>query len=154
VRLGRALAIAVVLLPAGSRAAASQSTAFTVSGNPSGPLTVTPPGDGTAGCVTSIRTTYSIAVQAASTTQISAQLSAVMPANTTMAVLLGVPPGATGVTSSGNVVLSTTPSTVISGFAQVNTLTGDIYYTFSATAAAGIIPATSRTVTFTVSKAP
>ena len=153
-RLCRAIAIAVVLLPAGSRAAASQSTAFTVSGDPSGPLTVTPNTDGTAGSVTSTRTTYSISVTAASAKKITGHLSAAMPANTTLAVLFEVPPGATGVTSFGNVTLSTTPVTVITGFAQVSTLTGGIYYTFTATVAAGVVPASSRTVTFTVSNAP
>ncbi len=153
-RLCRALAMAVVLLPLGSRAAASQSTVFTIAGNPSGPLTVTPPGDGTAGSVTSTRTTYSISVVAASAKKISASINAVMPANTTLSVLLEVPPGAIGVTSFGSTALSTTPVTVVTGFAQVNTLSGGIIYTFAATAAAGIVPASSRTVTFTVANAP
>ena len=153
-RLCRAIAIAVVLLPAGSRAAASQSTAFTVSGNPGGPLTVTPPSDGSPGSVTSTRTTYSISVTAASPKKISGSLSALMPASTTLSVVFEVPPGAIGVTSSGNVTLSTTPVTLIAGFAQVTTLTGGIIYTFAATATAGVVPSTSRIVTFTVANAP
>jgi hypothetical protein len=142
------------LLPLGSRTAASQSTAFTVLGNPSGPLTVTPPSDGTAGSVTSTRTTYTISVTAASAKKITGSLSAAMPANTTLSVLLEVPPSTAGVTSAGSVILGTTPITLVAGFAQVGARTGGIIYTFTAKAAAGVIPASSRIVTFTVANAP
>ena len=82
---------------------------------------------------------------------ITAQLNANMPTGSTMAVTLAAPPGAT---SLGAVALDVTARNVITGVGRNANSTQSITYTFTATAAAGVVPLSSRTVTLTVIRFP
>jgi hypothetical protein len=68
-----------------------------------------------------------------------------------MAITLAAPPGGT---SMGAVVLDVTARNVVTNIPRRTDATGNISYTFTATAAAGVIPLTSRTVTLTIIQFP
>jgi hypothetical protein len=91
-------------------------------------------------------TTYAITTNE-STKKITGVLDSVMPANTALTINLAAP---TGATSAGDVVLSNVAADLVTGISTVAESGKTITYTFSATIAAGVIPSTSRTVTFTV----
>jgi hypothetical protein len=82
---------------------------------------------------------------------ITAQLNSNMPTGSTMAVMLVAPAGAT---SLGAVALDVTARNVVTGIGRNVNSTQNITYTFTATAAAGVVPLTSRTVTLTVIRFP
>ena len=82
---------------------------------------------------------------------ITAQLNANMPTGATMAVSLAAPPGGT---SLGAVALDVTARNVVTGIGRNVNSTQNITYTFTATAAAGVLPLSSRTVTLTVIRFP
>ena len=135
-----------LLLPAGSSRVSAQTV--TVLGTPA-PFNVTTAVAGLqpaviTNAVTSIRV---VGIQGAE--KISAGLNAPMPAGTTLTILLAVLPGATTV---GTVTLTTT--VVMLEYDIQNDGTARITYTFSATAAAGVIPSQSRIVTFTLAAYP
>lgn len=96
--------------------------------------------------------TYTITTPNANRTYaITAQLNANMPTGSTMAVTLDAP---TGATSLGAVNLDVTARNVVTGIRRNTNATQNITYTFTATAAAGVIPLSSRTVTLTVIRFP
>ena len=135
-----------LVLPAGSSRVSAQTV--TVLGTPA-PFNVTTAVAGLqpaviTNAVTSIRI---VGIQGAE--KISAGLNAPMPAGTTLTILLAVLPGATTV---GTVTLTTT--VVMLEYDIQNDGTARITYTFSATAAAGVIPSQSRIVTFTLAAYP
>jgi len=70
-----------------------------------------------------------------------------MPPNTTILVRVTAPSGGT---SLGNVMLDTTPRDVVIAATPVFFTNVTIFYTFSGTVAAGVLPVTTRTVTFTL----
>lgn len=122
----------------------------TVSGDPP-PLTVSPGPAGT-GLIpgTNSTTTYTVVVLGLGL-GIVAQLDAPMPSNTALRVTLGAPGGATSV---GQVDLAITPQTVVRTL-PLGTFSGlPITYEFRAIVEAGVVPSTSRTVTFTVTAVP
>src|SRR5687768_17329349 len=82
---------------------------------------------------------------------ITAQINANMPAGSTMAITLAAPPGAT---SLGAVALDVTARNTVTGIGRNVNSTQNITYTFTATAAAGVVPLSSRTVTLTVVRFP
>lgn len=82
---------------------------------------------------------------------ITAKLNVAMPTGSTMAVTLAAPPGAT---SLGAVALDVTARNVVTGIGRNVISTQNITYTFTATAAAGVIPLSSRTVTLTIIRFP
>lgn len=82
---------------------------------------------------------------------ITAQLNTNMPTGSTMAITLAAPAGAT---SLGAVALDVTARNVVTGIGRNENSTQNITYTFTATAAAGVIPLSSRTVTLTVIRFP
>lgn len=82
---------------------------------------------------------------------VTAQLNANMPAGTTMAISLAAPPGAT---SLGAVALDVTARNVVTGIPRQTNSTQSITYTFTATASAGVVPLSSRTVTLTIVRFP
>ncbi|HET6230091.1 MAG TPA: hypothetical protein VFE05_08480 [Longimicrobiaceae bacterium] len=79
--------------------------------------------------------------------KITAELDSDMPAGTTLSVTLAAPSGAT---SAGAVSLSTTAQDVVTGISTVNQSGLNAGYTLAATVAAGVVPAGSREVTYTV----
>jgi hypothetical protein len=79
------------------------------------------------------------------------QLDAPMPANTALRVTLAAPSGAASI---GPVDLAITPQTLVRAL-QLGTFSGlPITYEFRAQVEAGVVPPTSRTVTFTVTAVP
>lgn len=93
-------------------------------------------------------TTYTVkAKKANQPRKITAQLDAAMPSGTTLTINLAP---VTGATSAGPVNLSTTAQDLVGNIANTSNLTGAITYTFNASSAAGVIPSSIRTVTFTL----
>lgn len=79
--------------------------------------------------------------------KITAQLNTNAPSGVTLSVSLAAPSGAT---SAGAVLLSTTPQDVVTGISTVNASGLNVTYSLTATAAAGVVAAGSKTVTFTI----
>lgn len=73
-----------------------------------------------------------------------------MPNGVDLRVLLAAPEGAT---STGPMVLGTSPVDLVTGISTLNDVSKTITYALSATSAAGVIPSASRVVTFTVTAA-
>jgi hypothetical protein len=83
--------------------------------------------------------------------KVTGQLNANMPAGLTLTASMTVPSGAT---SLGAVALSTTPADIVTGISRNTTFSGTLDYVFTATAAGGVVAAQSRTVLFTIMRAP
>ena len=82
---------------------------------------------------------------------VTAQLNNNMPVGTTMAITLDAVPGST---SLGAVALDVTARNVVTGIPRRTDATANITYTFTATAAAGVVPLSSRIVTLTIIQFP
>lgn len=142
------LTIALILLGGSSRDAQAQFTALTVSG-PAGPMTVNTAVGGAAPtpAVNSVTTYFVKAKNPAGAQKIIAQINAPMPAGTTLSIAMLPPAGAT---SLGSVILDVTPKDIVINVDHVNGETQGITYTFTATIAAGVVPAQSRIVTLSI----
>jgi hypothetical protein len=79
--------------------------------------------------------------------KITASIDAAMPSGVALLVQLGAP---TGGTSAGAVTLSTTAQDVVTGISTLNESGLSAGYTLTATSAAGVVAADSRTVTYTI----
>ena len=79
--------------------------------------------------------------------KITASIGSVMPTGVTLAVTLAAPAGAT---SAGAQSLSTTAVDLVTGLTKVAQGALGVTYSLSATAAAGVVSSTSRTVTYTI----
>jgi hypothetical protein len=98
--------------------------------------------------VTSGATTYNIAAKKKTTPlKVTGRLSAAMPPGVTLTVTLTAP---TGATSNGAVTLDATTRDLVGNITNTAVEIESITYTLSATAAAGVVTAQSRTVTFTL----
>lgn len=94
-------------------------------------------------------TTYSLMTTA--TSSIEAQLDAPLPPGVTLSLQLEPPPGALG---AGTVALGTVPQVLVSSI-PAGTYSGlGIRYQLTATVAAGVVPVSSRRITFTITDAP
>ena len=82
-----------------------------------------------------------------SNAKITASINAAMPANVTLMVDLVAP---TGATSAGPRTLSTVAADVVTGITQVAQGALGVTYTLSATATAGVVASSTRTVTYTI----
>jgi hypothetical protein len=82
-----------------------------------------------------------------SNAKITASVNAAMPASVTLTVDLAAPSGAT---SAGAQSLGTTAVDLVTGITQVAQGGLAVTYTLSATAAAGVVASTTRTVTYTI----
>jgi hypothetical protein len=123
---------------------------ITVSGDPP-PLTVTSAGAGTEFIPgTNSSTTYTVIVLGLGL-GIVGQLDAPMPNHTTLRVTLAAPGGAT---SLGPVTLSPTPQPLVRELPLGTFTTLPITYEFGAVIAAGVVPPSGRTVTFTITAVP
>jgi hypothetical protein len=99
---------------------------------------------------TNSTTTYTVVVLGLGL-GIVGQLDAPMPSNTALRITLAAPGGATSV---GPVDLAMTPQTLVRAL-PLGTFSGlSITYEFRAVVEAGVVPTTSRTVTFTVTAVP
>ena len=83
---------------------------------------------------------------------ITAQLNANMPTGVTLSVTLAAP--GQGSVSLGAVALDVTARNVVTGIKKNTSATQSITYQLSATAAAGVVPLSSRTVTLTIIQFP
>lgn len=148
------LVLAAALVPLGIRAVGAQATSLTVSGNP-GLLRISAAvAGGQPVSVTNATTSYTMSTPLNPKNRvykITAELDAAMPVGTTLEATFAPPPGAT---SYGAVALDVTARDVVTNIANDLTSTRGITYRFSATAAAGVIPVTSRTVTITITRGP
>lgn len=79
--------------------------------------------------------------------KITAQMDSDMPAGVTLSASVAAPSGAT---STGAQPLSTEAVDVVTGISTLNESGKNITYTLSATSAAGVVPASSREVTYTI----
>lgn len=139
-----AFALAPRALPAQSVSTSGSPATLRVS-------SVTGPG-GTLVPATDAATTYTMTPALLSQRKITAQLSAAMPSNTTLEIQLAAP---TNATSAGWVTLATTAKDVINAIPAGTTgSTRAIQYRFTATIAAGVVAAQSRTVTLTIVAGP
>lgn len=82
-----------------------------------------------------------------SNAKITASLDAALPANVTLTVDLAAPGGAT---SAGAQPLGTTAVDVVTAITRAAESALGVTYTLSATAAAGVVASTTRTVTYTI----
>lgn len=82
-----------------------------------------------------------------STAWITASIPSAMPAGVTLSVTLQAPPGGA---SAGIKALGTVAVTVVSGVTKVAAGLLTLTYTLAATAAAGVVTAQSRLVTYTI----
>lgn len=147
-------ALALAALSAGKAAAQSntQDVSFEVqainqiafSGTPS--LVISTATAGSAPTSATANGTYAITTNE-SDRKITAGLDSDMPTGTALSVSLAAPSGGT---SSGAVQLSTTAQDVVTGVSTVNASGLGVTYTLTATAAAGVVPAGTRTVTYTI----
>lgn len=143
---------AAVLLSSSAAAAAQSTLIITVNGNPTMPVVNTAAAGTNPVGVTNGSTTYTITVALKGNLKkkqikITGQLNQAMPAGTTLTVTLAAPAGGT---SLGPVSLTTAPQDLVNGIASANALTQGISYQLSATAAAGVVALSSRTVTFSM----
>ena len=97
--------------------------------------------------VTNSSTTYSITTNG-TCRKITGVLSDNMPPSTSLMVNLAAPDGAS---SAGNVALSKNLKELVTGISKIAATNKTITYTFAASVAAGVIDATSRKVTLTIS---
>ena len=141
----------VCLLPVASALAQATAGRITVGAAPA-TLRITAAVAGFDPTAVSAATTYTIRAGKANKPQkVSAQLNAAMPAGVTLTVELTAP---TGATSNGPVALDATVRDLVGNITNTTVETETITYTLSATAAAGVVPFSSRTVTFTVASWP
>lgn len=150
-KITRSLPIVLGLLLISSRPATAQT--FTVSGSPATMTINTAVAGSQPTSVTNAATTYNVRVgNAQGIKKIVARINAAMPAGTTLQLSM-VPP--VGATSPGPVSLTTVSQDIVNNIAKVGTrVTLGITYKFSATAAAGVVPLQSRTVTLTMVVGP
>lgn len=96
--------------------------------------------------------TYTIRAGKANKPQkVSASLNTAMPTGVTLTVALTAP---TGATTNGAVALDATVRDLVGNITNTTAEVENITYTLSATAAAGVVPFSTRTVTFTVAAWP
>jgi hypothetical protein len=84
---------------------------------------------------------------------VSMNINANMPANVTLTATLAVPAGSAAV-SSGAIALDVTPRLVLTAIKKGYSGTAATTYQLTAIAAAGVVPNSSRTVTYTITLAP
>jgi hypothetical protein len=81
--------------------------------------------------------------------RITANIDTAMPADVTLKVNVAVPSGSG--TSQGDVTLTTSASSVVTGISHVADSNPTITYKLNATVQAGVLSTDTRTVTFTLS---
>jgi hypothetical protein len=144
----------LMLLLGSSRVASAQAglTALSVSGGPVSLIVNTAlAGTEPTAAVYSTASYTVTAKKTAGVKKIVGSINAPMPANTTLTIELVAVSGAT---SLGPVALDMTPRDLEINISKENATNAGIIYTFTATVAAGVIPAQSRIVTLTLVNYP
>jgi hypothetical protein len=147
-------ALALAAFSAGNAAAqqATQDVSFEVqainqlafTGSPS--LVISTATAGSAPTSVTANASYAITTNE-SNRKITASIDGNMPSGTTLSVSLAAPSGGA---SAGAVSLSTTAQDVVTGVSTANASGLSVTYTLQATAAAGVVAAGTRTVTYTI----
>jgi hypothetical protein len=114
------------------------------SGSPT--LTISTATAGSAPTAATASATYAVTTNETGQ-KITAEIDSDMPSGVGLSVSLAAPSGAT---SAGAVSLSTTAQDVVTGISTLNASGLGVSYTLTATSAAGVVPAGSRTVTYTI----
>jgi hypothetical protein len=141
--------LSLVLLAAGLLVGASREASAQIT--PVGPITVNSAVAGSQPIPKTGTTNYSTVLAFFGQMQVLASLNSNMPTNTTLACKLTAPSGGT---SLGNVNLDVTPRPLVIAATPPFFTNVTILYTFTPTVLAGVIPVTSRTVTFTLATYP
>jgi hypothetical protein len=146
-------AAALLVLAAGSaKAQATQDVSFEVqavnelafTGSPT--LVINAATAGSAPTSATANASYAITTNETNR-KITAQVDSDLPTGVTLSVTLAAPAGGT---SAGAVTLGTTAQDVVTGISTVNASGLNVGYTLSATTAAGVVAADTRTVTYTI----
>ena len=136
------------LLLFGGRAASAQTTALPTLG----PITIASAVAGSQPTpVVNASTVYSTILVFTGQKKIVAQLNANMPTGVTLGVKIT---GASAATSLGPVNLDIAARDIVLGTNTFYYTNVNVIYTLTATVAAGVVPSTSRTVTFTLLNYP
>jgi hypothetical protein len=112
-----------------------------------GPLAVTTAVAGSQPASVIGNSSYSSVVTFSGQMRVVCSLNANMPTGTTLAVKLTAPSGGT---SQGDVIISTIPKDIVIAATPVFFTNVTIKYTFTPTVAAGVLPVTTRTATYTL----
>lgn len=112
-----------------------------------GPLTISSATAGSQPNPVTGSTVYSANLTYTGQRKVVASLNANMPVNTTLTVRVTSPSGGT---SLGSVGLDTTPRDVVIAATPVFFTNVTLFYTFTGTVAAGVVPLSTRTVTYTL----
>ena len=115
-----------------------------VSGSPS--LTINTATAGSAPTAATASANWAVTTNQ-SNSKVTAQLDSDMPTGLTLTVNLGAP---TGASSAGAVTLSSSSVDVVTAITKKAEGALSVGYSLTATAAAGVVSSTSRTVTFTI----
>jgi hypothetical protein len=145
----KALLVGSALLVGGSGFAHAQT--LSVTGTPSTMAISGAVAGSQPATLTNNATTYTVSALLILPKKITAQINTNMPAGVTLTVLL-VPPS--GATNAGRVALDNIARDVVSNITNALPQTKIIEYQLSATVSAGVIPSSSRTVTFTLVNYP
>jgi hypothetical protein len=147
-------ALSMIFILGGTAAAQSgtQTLSFQVdainqiafTGNPSLVVNSASAGSNPSAATTSV--TWAVTTNQ-SNAKITGSLNAALPANVTLTVDLAAP---TGGTSAGAQPLGTTAVDLVTAITRVAEGALGVTYTLSATAAAGVVASTTRTVTYTI----
>jgi hypothetical protein len=116
---------------------------LSVSGSPS--LVINASAAGSAPTSVTAGGTYSITTNEVNR-KITASIDADMPSGVTLSVLFAQPTGASASSQS----LSTSPADVVTAISTLNESGLSLTYTLSASSAAGVVAADTRTVTYTI----
>jgi hypothetical protein len=148
----RLVAVAWVIGLALSAVSTTGAQTLSVSGSPAALKITTAVAGSPPNAAVNTATTYTVkAKKANQPRKITAQLNTLMPGGTTLTIDL-TPVGTS--TGMGPVNLTTAAQDLVVDITNTSNKTGAISYTFSATSAAGVIPSSTRTVTFTLLASP
>lgn len=154
VRRSAVMLSTLMLLLGSGRVASAQAglTALSVSGGPVSLIVNTALAGSQPTAAVNSTASYTVtAKKTAGIKKLVGSINQLMPANTTLTVELVAVSGAT---SLGPVALDMTPRDLEIAISKENATVASIIYTFTATIAAGVIPAQSRIVTFTLLNYP
>lgn len=118
-----------------------------VSGDPSPFIATTAVAGSDPADVVDTSTFYAVTTNGSSE-RVLVSINASMPTGTMLCIMAQAP---TGAVSVGSVDLSTNNQNLVTGITQVAQSNLQVSYTFETTAAAGVLPDTTRIVTFTLS---
>ena len=148
------VASAVPSRAAGAQTTATQTVTFAVnainqvafSGAPSLIITSATTGGALTSVTSAAGPTWAVTTNQ-STAKITASIPTVMPTGLTLSANLTAPSGGT---SLGLVALGTTAADVVTGITKVSASSLAVSYQLDATAAAGVVPSSTRVVTYTI----